>query len=75
MAGHSRPHGRSPSVAESTRLGHRPEDDRFNQRIVDSMRDAAVAREARGQAMSAQDAGANERLREALRALIDGHPA
>ncbi len=75
MARHSRPQGRSPSVAGPSQVGRRPEDDRLNQQIADSMREAAEAREARSQATSAQDAGANERLRVALRALIDGHPS
>jgi hypothetical protein len=75
MARHSRPQGRSPSVATPPPVGHRPEDDRLNQRIADSMRDAAEAREARSQETSAQDASANKRLQVALRALIDGRPS
>jgi hypothetical protein len=75
MARCSRPPVRSPSAAGSTRIGHRPEDDLFNQQIADSMRDAAEAREALSQATSAQDAGVDERLRVALRALIDDRPA
>lgn len=75
MARRSRPQGRSPSVAGSVRVGHRSEDDHLNQRIADSMREAAEAREARRQATSAQDDTADERLRVALRALIDGRRA
>lgn len=75
MARHSRPPGRSPSDTGSRRVGHRSEDDHLNQRIADSMREAAEAREARSRATSAQDATANEHLRVALRALIDGRPA
>ncbi len=72
MAHHSRPQGRSPAVSGPSQVGHRPEDDRLNQRIADSMRDAAEAREARSQATSAEDTSANEDLQVALRALIDG---
>ena len=75
MARHSRPQGRSSSVAGSAHVGHRSEDDLLNQRIADSMREAAEAREARSQATSSQDATANEHLRVALRALIDGRRA